>query len=99
MAQQQYVAQLQKLSKFCDFKDALAAMLWDRLVCCCRDRHLQCKLLAEKVLTFDQALAIAKALETAEKETKISKKAVAQFLYILFVRKGGIHRGELLTNR
>ena len=70
MAQQQYVAQLQKLSKICDFKDTLAAMLWDRLVCCCRDRHLQCKLLAEKVLTFDQALAIAKALETAEKETK-----------------------------
>ena len=66
----EYVAQLRKLSEFCDFKDTLADMLRDRLVCGCRDRRFQCKLLAEKDLTFDQALAIAKALETAEKETK-----------------------------
>ena len=45
-------------------------MLWDRLVCGCRNRHFQYKLLAEKDLTFHQALAIAKALETAEKETQ-----------------------------
>ena len=77
-----------------DFKDTLADMLRDRLVCGCRDRRLQCKLLAEKDLTFDQALAIAKALKQ-----KISKKAVTQFLYILFVRKGAIHRGEFLTNQ
>ena len=64
------MAQLQKLSEFCDFKDTLADMLRDCLVCGCRDRRLQCKLLAEKDLTFDQALAIAKALETAKKETK-----------------------------
>ena len=66
----EYVAQLRKLSEFCDFKDTLADMLRDRLVCGCRDRRLQCKLLAEKDMTFDQALAIAKALETAEKEIK-----------------------------
>ena len=66
----EYVAQLRKLSEFCDFNDTLADMLRDRLVCGCRDRRLQCKLLAEKDLTFDQALTIAKALETAEKETK-----------------------------
>ena len=45
-------------------------MLRDCLVCGYIDRRLQCKLLAEKDLTFDQALTIAKALETAEKETK-----------------------------
>ena len=39
-------------------------------MCGCRDRRLQCKLLAEKDLTFDQALTIAKVLETAKKETK-----------------------------
>ena len=60
------MAQLRKLSELCDFKDTLADRLRDRLVCGCRDRRLQCKLLAEKDLTFDQALAIAKALETAE---------------------------------
>ena len=45
-------------------------MLRDRLVCGCKDKRLQCKLLAEKNLTYDQALTIAKALETAEKEAK-----------------------------
>ena len=66
----EYVAQLRKLSEYCDFKDTLADMLRDRLVCGCRDKRLQCKLLAEKDLTFDQALTIAKAVETAEKEAK-----------------------------
>ena len=42
-------------------------MLRDRIVCGCNDKCLQCKLLAEKNLTHDQALTIAKA---AEKEAK-----------------------------
>ena len=66
----EYVAQLRKLSEFCEFNDTLADMLRDRLVCGCKDKRLQCKLLAEKNLTYDQALTIAKALETAEKEAK-----------------------------
>lgn len=65
-----FVAQLRKLSEFCDFKDTLEDMLRDRLVCGCKDKRLQCKLLAEKDLTFTQALSIAKATETAEKEAR-----------------------------
>ena len=65
-----YVAQLQKLSKFCGFKHSLEDMLRDCLVCGCKDKWLQCKLLAEKDLTFQQAITIAKATEAAEKETK-----------------------------
>ena len=45
-------------------------MLRDRLVCGCRDQHLQCRLLAEADLTFTKPFKIAKAMETAEKETK-----------------------------
>ena len=47
-----YVAQLGKLSEFRGFKDSLKDMLRDRLVCGCKDKRLQCKLLAEKDLTF-----------------------------------------------
>ena len=45
-------------------------MLWDRLVCGCKDHCLQCKLLAESELSFEKALKIAKAMEAAEKESK-----------------------------
>jgi len=45
-------------------------MLRDRLVCGCKDQRLQCKLLAEADLKFDTAIKIAKAMETAEKDTK-----------------------------
>ena len=45
-------------------------MLRDRLVCGCKDKRLQCKLLAEKDLTFQQALTIAKETEAVEKEAR-----------------------------
>ena len=45
-------------------------MLRDRLVCGCKDKRLQCKLLAEKDLTFQKTLTIAKATEAAEKEAR-----------------------------
>ena len=45
-------------------------MLRDRLVCGCNDHRLQCKLLAEESLTFDKALKIAKAVETAERDSR-----------------------------
>ena len=62
----EFVAQLRKLSEYCRFGDSLDSMLRDRLVCGCNDHRLQCKLLAEDNLTFDTALKIAKAIETAE---------------------------------
>lgn len=65
-----FVAQLRKLSEHCEFGDMLEDMLRDRLVCGCRDQHLQCKLLAESDLNFDKAFKIAKAAETAEKEAR-----------------------------
>ena len=61
----EFVAQF---SEHCGFGDALASMLQDRLVCGCNDHRLQCKLLSEENLTFDKALKIAKAVETAERD-------------------------------
>ena len=45
-------------------------MLRDCLVYGYKDKQLQCTLLVEKDLTFQQALIIAKATEAAAKETQ-----------------------------
>lgn len=45
-------------------------MLWDHLVCGCKDSHLHSKLLAESDLTFEKAFKQAKAMETAERDLK-----------------------------
>ena len=65
-----FVAQLRKIAQYCKFGDALDDMLRDRLVCGCRDRRLQYKLLADSELTFAKALSMAKANETADRGTK-----------------------------
>ena len=61
-----YVAELKKLSEFCNFGNNLDEMLRDRLVCGVNDKNIQTKLLAEKNLTFSTALEIAQALELAD---------------------------------
>ena len=63
-----YVAALQQLAEHCDYKDTLLEMLRDRLVCGVNHSGIQKRLLADKDLTFDKALDIAKALEAAEKD-------------------------------
>ncbi len=66
----EYVAQLRKIAKHCQFGDTLKDMLRDRIVCGCRDKKLQYKLLADPTLTFDKALAVAKASELADRGTR-----------------------------
>ncbi|XP_064402603.1 uncharacterized protein K02A2.6-like [Halichondria panicea] len=65
-----YVAQLRKIAKHCQFGETLNDMLRDRIVCGCRDKKLQYKLLADPALTFDSALAVAKASELADRGTR-----------------------------
>ena len=64
----EFIANLRKLSEHCNYGDVLNDMLRDRLVCGCKDRRLQSKLLSETDLTFDKALKLAKAYETAQRE-------------------------------
>ena len=73
-------------------------MLRDRLMCGCKDRRLQCKLLAEKDLTFDQALTIAKALETAEKEAKDLQES-SSTAPVHTVRQGRCHPQRRAPNQ
>ena len=71
-----YVTALRQLDKHCNYKDTLQ-MLRDRLVCGVNQSGIQKCLLAEKDLTFDKALDIAKALEVAEKNTQDLKTDTA----------------------
>ena len=69
-----YVAELRKLSEYCQFGDTLSDMLRDRLVCGINDRKLQRRLLSEAALTYDRAFALAQALEAADKSAKELEK-------------------------
>ena len=65
-----FVAQLLKLSEHCRFGDQLEEMLCDRLVCGCRDKHLQQTLLAQQEFAFDKAFKMARAMEISEQEVR-----------------------------
>ena len=65
-----YVLELQGLAQFCNYGDSLETMLRDRLVCGINDESIQCRLLAETVLTFKRALKLAQGMETAAKEVQ-----------------------------
>ena len=64
-----YVAELRKLSLHCNLGDNLNDTLRDRFVCGITNEATQKKLLAESVLTFDDAVKIAHAMETAGRDT------------------------------
>ena len=64
----QYVAQIRKLSEYCEFGDNLRDSLRGRLVCGLRNEQPQKRLLSERNLTFDRAVGISVAVETAMKD-------------------------------
>ena len=61
-----FVAELRRLTEFCEFGGNLSEMLCDRLVCGIGDPRIQKQLLAEPNLTLDKALELALAQESAE---------------------------------
>ena len=70
-----FVATLRQIAEYCDYKETLNDMIRDRLVCGINHEGIQKKLLAEKNLTYEKALEIALAMETAEQGTKDLKSA------------------------
>ncbi|CAG2223037.1 unnamed protein product [Mytilus edulis] len=65
-----FIAALRSLTEHCNYGDTLNAMLRDRLVVGIKSDRIQRRLLAEPNLTFEKALEIATAMETAEKNTQ-----------------------------
>ncbi|KAL7853111.1 hypothetical protein SRHO_G00188960 [Serrasalmus rhombeus] len=74
----EYVAELRKLALHCDYKDALSEMLRDRLVCGVNDDRMQRRLLSETKLTFDKALELCQAIESASKDVKEMQGKLAE---------------------
>ena len=66
-----YLAELRRLAKDCEFADSLNTALRDQLVCGLRHEGLQQKVLAERDLTSKKALSLTQAHETARHELKL----------------------------
>ena len=65
-----YLAELRKLAKTCNFRDYLDTALRDQLVCGLRDQKTQKELLCIPDLTITKATERARAAETVNRETK-----------------------------
>lgn len=61
---------LRKLSEHCSFGATLNDSLRDRFVCGLKNESIQKKLLSEKELTYDKAVEIANAMESAHKDVR-----------------------------
>ncbi|KAK2858314.1 hypothetical protein Q7C36_006233 [Tachysurus vachellii] len=85
---------LRKLAHDCNYGEKLTEMLRDRLVCGINDDRIQRRLLAESELTFEKALKIAQALETANKDVKDlqaqrSETSISMRLHKMSVKQDG----------
>lgn len=70
---------LKKLSEYCDFGDNLKDALRDRFVCGLKSEAIQKKLLSERDLTYDKALEIAQAMESAYRDVvQLQGKSLAE---------------------
>uniref|UniRef100_A0A8C5N1Q6 CCHC-type domain-containing protein n=1 Tax=Leptobrachium leishanense TaxID=445787 RepID=A0A8C5N1Q6_9ANUR len=65
-----YVAELKKLAQYCEYGPTLPQMLRDRLVCGVNDDRMQRRLLSEVDLTFEKALTMCLAMESADRNIK-----------------------------
>ena len=65
-----FVAALRHLAIHCEYGVSLSDMLRDRLICGVNDDRIQRRLLAEAKIDFTKALAVAQAMETAEREAQ-----------------------------
>ena len=65
-----FVEELRHIALYCEYKDSLNDMLRDRLICGINHKRMQCRLLAEKKTTFEDALKLALAMEAADKDAK-----------------------------
>ena len=65
-----FVAELRKLTEFCEFGDTVNEMLRDRFVAGLNNTCIQHHLLAETTLTFTKAQEIAQAMELAERDVQ-----------------------------
>ena len=69
-----YAAELRKLARNCNFGDLEDRMIRDRIVVGVKCEELRKKLLAERKLTLDLAMTIARSHETSEQQAQAMNK-------------------------
>ncbi|XP_047532033.1 uncharacterized protein LOC125075690 isoform X2 [Vanessa atalanta] len=82
----QYVTELKKLSKYCEFTNNLEENLRDQLVCGLRSDVTRQRLFAEDNLNYNGALKLACALEAAERDAAVvegSKVASVEGVHVM----------------
>ena len=87
-----YVAELWRLTEYCNYGDSLR----DRLVCGVNDQRVQCRLLAEADLTLKKAYDIAQAMEAAERSARELQGTASESVHRVYGKKkgGGVRRHE-----
>lgn len=70
-----FVAELRKLTEFCDYGTFRDDMIRDRLVVGVRDVRIQRRLLAESEMTLETAFNIASGMEAADKNATLLQQA------------------------
>ncbi|XP_028176933.1 uncharacterized protein LOC114364819 isoform X2 [Ostrinia furnacalis] len=63
-----YVTELKKLSKYCEFNSTLDENLRDQLVCGLKSEVIRQRLFSEEGITYNRAIALALSLEAAERD-------------------------------
>ena len=75
-----FVAALCQIAEYCEYNETLNDMIRDWLVCGVNHERIQKKFLAKKDLTYEKALEMALAVETAEQGTKDLKSVTGTTL-------------------
>lgn len=79
-----FVAELRRLTEYCDFGASLDDMLRDRLVCGINDERIQRRLLGEPTLTFARALELSQAQESASRYARdLQQKSPAESVHVI----------------
>lgn len=74
----EYIVQLKKMAKFCEFGAELPSVLRDRFVCGMKNESIQKKLLTVADLTFDKACSIALSMEAAHEQASVMHQIVGK---------------------
>ena len=95
----EYVAELRKLTEFCNYGVALNKMLRDRLVWGVKNASIQKKLLGESDLTLDRAIQIAQSTETAEQNLREMDGEAHKVVQYMSKKQNSAKRGENSANK
>lgn len=74
----EYVTELKKLSRFCEFGSALDENLRDQLVCGLKSEIIRQRLFAEDKLQYTRAVSLALSLEAAERDANAVERGAVE---------------------